>query len=313
MAKSLGVAAADVDGDGWLDLIVANDTVRNCVFRNQQDGTFAEIGTTSGIAYDSSGKARGAMGIDAAWFRNDDSLGVAIGNFANEMTALYVSQSDTAQFVDEAIACGLGPQTRLSLTFGVFFFDADLDGRLDFLAANGHLEEEINIVQRSQHYRQPAQLFWNAGPEGTTEFVPLDETLTGPDLFQPIVGRGAAYADIDADGDLDVLLTQIGGPPLLLRNDQTTGHRWLRFKLQGTTSNRDAVGAVVELQLGNQTLRRQVMPARSYLSQVELPVTFGLGRDAKIDRVAVTWPDGTRQPIQDYELDKSTLVRQMPR
>src|SRR5205823_654678 len=161
VAKSLGLTFVDLDRDGWMDILVANDNVQNFVFHNQRNGTFHEIGTTSGIAFDSSGNARGAMGIDAARFRNDDSLGIAIGNFANEMTALYVSHGNSLQFTDEAISTGLGPPSRLELKFGVFFVDYDLDGRLDLLAANGHLEEEIHKVQQSQHHAQPPHLFWN--------------------------------------------------------------------------------------------------------------------------------------------------------
>ena len=163
LAKSLGLVPVDIDRDGWIDIIVANDTVRNLLYLNQRDGTFREMAVEAGIAFDSQGKARGAMGVDAAHFRNDDCLGVAVANFANEMTALYVCEGSNLLFTDDAITTGLGPVTRLDLSFGVLFFDADLDGRLDLLAANGHLENDINQVQSSQHYRQPTRLFWNAG------------------------------------------------------------------------------------------------------------------------------------------------------
>src|SRR5260221_6862524 len=163
-AKSLRVEPIDLDGDGWMDLVVANDTVQNFVFRNQHDGTFKEIGALSGIAFDSYGNTRGAMGIDTGYYRNSDALGIAIGNFANEMSALYVSsRKDRMTFTDESIPEGVGPASRLLLKFGMFFFDYDLDGPLDLLSANGHLEEEISKIQRSQRYAQPAQLFWNSG------------------------------------------------------------------------------------------------------------------------------------------------------
>ena len=311
VAKSLAVAPVDVDNDGWIDLVVANDTVQNFLFRNQHDGTFKEIGARSGVAFDAYGLARGAMGIDSARFRNDESLGIAIGNFANEMNALYVSQRDSLMFADEAITEGVGPASRLLLKFGLFFFDYDLDGRLDVLTANGHLEEEINKIQSSQHYRQPAQLFWNRGGAKGVSFVEVPSEKAGGDMFKPIVGRGSAYADIDGDGDLDVIIAQINGPPLLLRNDQQLGHHWLRLKLIGTKSNRDAIGAWVKVRVGNQVLSRQVMPTRSYLSQSELPVTFGLGNLTKIQSVEIIWPGGAVQKLETLpSLDKLTTVTQ---
>jgi enediyne biosynthesis protein E4 len=298
LAKSLGVAFADVDRDGWIDIIVANDTVQNFLLRNEGNGTFRELASQTGIAFDMNGNARGAMGIDVARFRDNDVLGIAIGNFANEMTALYVAYGDQMQFMDEAIPTGLGPVTRTSLTFGLFYFDYDLDGRLDLLTANGHLEEDINRVQPSQHYEQPPHLFWNCGAKADTEFLSVTEKQSGPDLFKPLVGRGASYADIDGDGDLDVLVTATGQAPRLLRNDQQLGHDWLRLKLVGTQSNRDAIGAWVEVELEDRVLCRQVMPSRSYLSQVELPVTFGLGRDGEVRRVTVHWPRGAEQHVE---------------
>ena len=312
MAKSLGVAPVDINGDHWIDLVVANDTIQNFVFTNQHDGTFKENGARAGIAFDSYGQTRGAMGIDAARFRNDDALGIAIGNFANEPSALYVSQRDSLIFADEAITEGVGPAGRLLLKFGLFFFDYDLDGRLDVLTANGHLEEEINKIQQSQQYRQPAQLFWNSGSNKGFRYIPVPPSKSGPDLFKPMVGRGSAFADIDEDGDLDVVLTQIGGPPLLLRNDQQLNHHWLRLKLVGTRSNRDAMGAWVKVRVGNKTLSRQVMPTKGYLSQSELPITIGLGNAISVEEIIVTWPGGTSQKIGSVQIDKLNVIQQSP-
>jgi enediyne biosynthesis protein E4 len=314
IAKTLGVAAIDVDGDGWMDLAVANDTVQNLMFRNRHDGTFEEMGALSGFAFDSYGNVRGAMGIDACRFTKEGKIGLAIGNFANEMTALCVAQDTPGGgshplFSDEAIAWGIGGPSRDPLKFGIFFFDYDLDGRSDLLTVNGHLEEEIGKIQNGQRYQQPAQLFWNAGDAG---FAAVQAAQAGPDLFRPIVGRGSAYADVDGDGDLDVVFTQVGGTPLLLRNDQALGHHYARLKLVGTTSNRDAVGARVKLTAGGHSQWRDVSPTRSYLSASELPVTFGLGNEGRVDRVEIQWPGGSRQVLTNVPVNQLTVVKESP-
>ena len=309
MAKSLGVSPVDLDADGWPDLVVSNDTVQNFVFHNERNGRFVEIGARTGIAFDAYGNSRSAMGIDAADFRNDGSLGIAVGNFANEMTALYVSQQAPLQFADEAIVAGIGPASRSALTFGVLFVDYDLDGRLDLVTANGHIEDAINTVQASQQYAQPPHLFWNAGAGGPATFVPV-APRAGNDLFAPMVARGAAFADIDGDGDLDLVLTSIKGAPRLLRNDQHSGHHWLRLMLTGARANRDAIGAAIEVRAGSETLRRTVMPTRGYLSQSELPVTIGLGTRAHVDEVRIRWPDGSIQTTHEVNIDAPTRISQ---
>lgn len=313
-SKSLGLIFPEINGDGRPDILVANDTVQNLLFLSQADGTYRENAVGAGVAFDNAGVARGAMGADFGRFRNSPAVGIAIGNFATEMTALYVSESATDEwpvFRDEAVSNGIGPVTRTDLKFGVLFLDADLDGRLDLFENNGHLEEDIRIVQSSQQYEQPPHLLWNCGAEQETEFVMLTAEQTGADFQKRMVGRGASLADIDGDGDLDLVLFSSGRPLRLLRNDQQLGHHWLRLRLQGVKCNREAIGAQVDVQLpGGIVLSRTVTPTRSYQSQVELPVTFGLGECSRPERITVIWPGGQRQEVPVEPVDQLRVVTQ---
>lgn len=289
--KGLAVLVADPDNDGWPDLLVANDTVRNFLFRNT-GGRFEEAGAESGLAFDNSGSATGAMGIDGARYLNGPEYAVAIGNFANEMTSFYVAPDDSLIFTDEANIAGIGSVSRGVLSFGVFFFDADLDGRQDLFQANGHVENDINVVQPSQRHAQSAQLFWNCGDRCRRPFALLPPDSVG-ELATPLVGRGAAYADIDNDGDLDVVVTQAGGSARLFLNEQSTGNHWLRVRLRSAAPNYDAIGARLKLQANGVIQERQVMPTRSYLSQMEITQTFGLGSETENPSLEIAWPDGT--------------------
>jgi hypothetical protein len=286
---------------------VANDTTANFLFRNRGDGTFTEVGEASGVAYDMTGQSTGAMGVDVARFRNDRAVAIAVGNFANEPTSVYVADRDPWRFTDDTLAVGVGGPSRQALKFGVLFLDVDLDGRLDLFETNGHLDEDIERLQKSQKYRQPSQLFWNGGTDARATYAEVPREKVG-DLAKPVVGRGAAYADVDADGDLDLLVTQCGDAPLLLRNDQALGHHWLRVKLVGPPGNRDALGARVTLEAGGVTQRRDVWTTRSYLSQVEPTVTFGLGAATRVDALEVVWPDGTRRTVPVDGVDRLLTV-----
>jgi len=301
-AKALAIAPVDVNQDGNLDVVIANDTVRNFLFLSDGNGHFSEVGEQSGLAYDNNGLATGAMGIDSADYRNAGQVAVAIGNFAAEMTSFFVTGPEEVCFFDQNVDEGIGPPSRRWLSFGLFFFDADLDGWPDLFQTNGHLDEEISKVQPDQRYPQPAQLFWHRGPQAPSCYTAVPGDRLG-DLIDPIVGRGAAYADIDNDGDLDLCLTQVAGPPKLLRNDQELRGHWLRLKLIGKSPNRDAIGAVAKLTAGGQTQTQQVMPTRSYLSQVELPLTFGLGDETEVKQLEIIWPDGTSQVVSVPEVD----------
>jgi enediyne biosynthesis protein E4 len=305
--KGLGVVPLDYDEDGWTDLAVANDTVRNLLFHNRGNGTFEEVGIFEGIAYDRNGKSSSSMGIDAAHYRNDPEVGIAMGKFANEMSSLFVTAEARTPFVDEGMIEGLGPASRIPLTFGVVFLDYDLDGRQDLLLANGHLEHEINKVQQSQTYAQPPQLFWNCGGSCSGRFVPVTQ---GGDLTAPLVGRGIATADIDADGDLDILITQNGRRPVLLRNDQQTGHHWLRIRLLGRAPNPDAIGARVTLTAAGTKQVRELYPSRGYLSSLELPLTFGLGSADRVDSLVIRWPDGQDQSVALEGIDRLITIEE---
>lgn len=311
VGKGLGVAAVDVNRDGWLDIIVSNDTVQNFLFMNSEGKSFQESGIPMGVAFDRAGNSTGAMGLDCGYLRNDDSLAIAIGNFANEPSSLYISRGAEQPFFDAAMASGLGPMSRLSLTFGMFFADLDLDGRQDIVCSNGHLEEEISKVQSTQEYAQAPQYFWNAGSAGSSELVLLKAAEVSEGALKKMVGRAAAYGDLDGDGDVDIVLVGNGGPARVLRNDQKLENNWLRLKLEGTgKSNRDAAGAMVVVEAGGVTHRRCVTASRSYLTQCELALTIGLGKTPKVDKVTITWPDGQTESMSGLEINRQHTLQQ---
>jgi hypothetical protein len=309
--KSLGVVALDYDGDGFTDLAVANDTQPNFLYHNEGNGTFVEVGRSAGIAFSEEGKARGAMGIDAADYDDSGRESLMIGNFSNEMVALYHNEG-RGLFIDDAAAAGIGQPSLLTLAFGCFFFDFDLDGRLDIFVANGHVADEINRVQPSVTYAQSPHLFRGIG-EGRFEVY---DGRVGADLPRPRVARGAAYADYDGDGDLDIALSVNGGPAILLRNDGGNANGWVRLKLRGGAANRDGIGALVRLTSGGRTASRVVRSASSYASQSEMVLTFGLGgasggTPSTVD-VEVTWPGGKRQRFLELAVRRLHVLEQAP-
>jgi len=302
-SKSLGVAVLDYDGDGWPDLAVANDTQPNKLYRNNRNGTFTEEGVAAGIAYSDEGVARAGMGIDAADYDRSGRPHLVIGNFANEMVALYHNEGSRL-FIDEAPQSAVGRDSLLSLTFAAFFFDYDLDGYPDIFAANGHIEEQIEKVQPKVRHKQAPQLFRN---RGGGRFDHVSASL-GRDFSVPVVGRGAAYADYDGDGDLDVLITSNHGPARLLRNEGGNRNNWIAVKVVGTKSNRSGLGAVIRLRSASGKQWQAVQSGSSYCSQSDLTRTFGLGQDPQVQALEVEWPSGARDRVEGIAVNQVITI-----
>ena len=299
-SKSLGVAAFDYDGDGWTDLFVANDTQPNKLYHNLKNGRFEEVGLAAGVAFGEDGVARAAMGVDAADYDRSGRPHLIVGNFSNQMLSLYHNEGN-GLFVDEAPRSAVGRASLLKLTFGLFFFDYDLDGYPDILTANGHLDEEIERVQPKIRYRQTPLLLRN---RGGGMFQEVDAFRT------PMVARGMAYGDYDRDGDLDVLIATNHGPAYLYRNDSGNRNHWLSVKLEGKRSNRDGIGAVVRVTSVGGTQWQTVHSGSSYCSASDLALTFGLGQDGKATQIEIDWPGGTPQILSDVPAGQHLVIRQ---
>jgi enediyne biosynthesis protein E4 len=307
-SKSLGVALLDYDNDGYLDLFVSNDTEPNKLYRNNHDGSFSDVAVAAGVAYSDAGTVRAGMGTDAADYDHSGKQSLVVGNFTNEGMALYRNDG-SGLFTNEAAATGISRMTTQSLTFATFFFDYDLDGLLDILAVNGHVSDDISVVQPNVKYAQPPHLFRNIGKGKFAEVT----AQVGTALQRPIVGRGAAYADFDNDGDLDLLITANDGTARLLRNDNANENDWLRIKTVGTRSNRDGIGARITVTTSHGARQlAMVKTGSSYLSQSELPLTFGLGKPegGKTVSLEIAWPSGQKDRILDIKPNQFLTVKE---
>jgi len=306
LGKAMGVAILDYDGNGWPDVFVANDTEPNRLYTNNGNGTFTDNAMTAGVALSEEGKARGGMGTDFADIDGSGKPSIIVGNFSNEGLGLFHNQGK-GLFIDDAPATNIGRDTMLSLTFGAFFFDFDLDGLQDIFLANGHVADDINTVQPKITYAMRPQLFRN---EGKKKFAEVTRR-SGKPFARPVVARGAAYADFDSDGDLDVLIVTNGGPAYLLRNDGGNQLRFARFKTIGMAANRSGIGAKVTVFLPDGTKQWQVVHSgSSYCSQSELPLTFGLGRNDKIDRVEIEWPSGKVDKLASLSANQLYVIKE---
>ena len=304
-SKSLGVSVFDYNGDGWPDLFVSNDTQPNKLYRNNKNGTFTDQALGAGVAFSEDGIARGAMGTDTADYDRSGRPHLLVGNFSNQMLGLYHNEG-AGLFVDEAPKSTVGRASLLSLTFGAFFFDYDLDGWPDILAANGHIEEEIGRIQPKVQYKESPLLFHNLG-KGTFENA---SATVGDQFTRPIVARGAAYADYDRDGDLDVLVATNGGPAYLFRNDGGNKNHFINIRTTGVKSNRDGIGAVVRVQSASGKQWNTVHTGSSYCSQSELALTFGLAKDVVVTAIDVDWPSGAKDHVSNVPADQFITVEE---
>jgi enediyne biosynthesis protein E4 len=306
--KALGVALLDYNNDGRMDFFVANDTEPNKLYKNNGNGTFTDEALASGVAFSEAGTPRAGMGVDAGDYDGSGRQGLVIGNFTNESMALYQNDG-TGLFTDEAPNSGIGKMSAQSLTFATFFFDYDLDGLLDIFAANGHVSDDISVVQPQVKYAQPPHLFRNRGKRKFEETT----AKLGRALGRPIVGRGAAYGDIDNDGDLDLLIIANNGPARLLRNENANQNDLLRVRTVGTKANRDGIGARVTLKSSRGAkIFSMVKTGSSYCSQSELPLTFGLGKPEEGTTITleVVWPSGQRDSISGISPNQSIVVQE---
>ena len=303
--KALGVALWDFDGNGLMDLVVAEDTQPDKIYLNRGGFRFEEVGTRNGFGFSESGQVRAGMGVDVADADNDGGGVVAVTNFSYEGIGFYRWGSDL-NFIDQAVPAGIGQPSLLSLGFGLLFLDYDLDGWQDLLTVNGHIDDLVETVQTRLTYRQRPLLFRN---RRDGRFLPMGREA-GPALDQTYAGRGAAAIDYDNDGDLDLVVTENGGPAHLLRNQGGNRNHWIQIRLVGNASNRDGIGALVTVKSGSTTQRRYRRSGSSYLSESDPRLTFGLGESNRVDRLEVHWPSGITQVLENVTAGQLLVIKE---
>lgn len=303
--KNLSVQAADYDNDGWPDLFVANDGLNAYLYHNEHNGTFKEVGLPAGMAVTARGTVMAAMCISLGDYDNDGHLDLYISDFQRSSDHLW--HNDAKGFFDEVSdEAGITRPTRDVLSFGGGFLDYDNDGWLDLFIANGHVYPEVEQATPGTHYKQINSLFHN---EGNGKFVEVGKS-SGSGFENPYVGRGAAFADFDNDGFVDIVIANNGDAPLVLHNSGGNGNHFLNLKLVGKKSNRDAMGARVRVVSGTASQLREIAGGGSYLSQSDLRANFGLGKAKRAETVEITWPSGQRQTFRDVEADEFYLVEE---
>jgi enediyne biosynthesis protein E4 len=291
--KGLGVAVGDLDGDGWPDVFVANDGVRNFLYHNKRDGTFADVAYSAGVGYNEDGKALAGMGAEIADYDGDGLLDIFFTTFSREYKTLYRNLGKLV-FADVSLRAGL-KSGFLPLGFGTKLFDFNNDGRLDIFVTNGHVTDNVELYDSELSYRQTDQLWENIG-DGRFRDV---SAQSGPAFHHRHVGRGAAVADFDNDGDLDIVVSECGGRPMLLRNAGGNRNHWIAIRARGRESNRFGIGAKVRVTSGGRTQVREINPYGSYLSTSDMRLYIGLGQATKVDRLEITWPSGRKQAVED--------------
>jgi hypothetical protein len=299
----LGVSTLDFDDDGWTDLYVANDSNPATLYRNQRDGPFADVASTAGCAYSQDAKPQAGMGVAVGDFDRNGTMDVFKTNFAGDTSTLYAN-TGLGFCEDRTFAAGIGVNTRW-LGWGTSFVDLDNDGWLDIFLVNGHVYPEVWQLPTEAAYRQRKVVYRNLA---NGRFADVSEAL-GPPVTDPKAGRGAAFGDLDNDGDVDVVVNNVHDAPDLFRARADPANHWLLVRLQGTKSNRSAIGARLRLEAGGATQWQEVRGGGSYLSQNDLRAHFGLGAATRVERLEVRWPNGLVEEWRDLPVDRiHTLV-----